>query len=117
VPACPVSAMQRFGALDQRLRARFARGDGNLPLSKPVRSATPGRKTAGHWRMSANMTFRYPEMLPKLLLVQKLSSIIITKAPYDVGAYRRSSGTGESTSVKRSRAPAAPLPSGLAAKD
>jgi predicted O-methyltransferase YrrM len=44
--------MQRFGALDQRLRARFARGNGDLRLPKPVRSAILPSKAPGIRRMS-----------------------------------------------------------------
>jgi hypothetical protein len=32
--------MQRFGALDRRLRARFARAECKLPLLKTIKGAT-----------------------------------------------------------------------------
>ena len=54
MPVCPINAMQRFGALDQRLRARFTRRNGDLRLPKPVRSAILPAKTPGIRRMSVN---------------------------------------------------------------
>jgi len=47
------SAFQRRATVDDQLRWPFARGDGDLPLPKPVRSAILTSKRPGIWRMSA----------------------------------------------------------------
>jgi hypothetical protein len=47
-------AFQRRAAVNHQLRWPFARGDGDLPLLKPVRSAILALKRPGIWRMSVN---------------------------------------------------------------
>jgi hypothetical protein len=49
-----VCAIQRFGALDRRIRAPFASGYGDLPLPKPVKGAILSSKTpgSGEYRVS-----------------------------------------------------------------
>jgi hypothetical protein len=45
-------AFQRRAAVNHQLRWPFARGDGDLPLPKLVRSAILASKWLGIWRMS-----------------------------------------------------------------
>ena len=45
-------AFQRRAAVNHQLRWPFARGDGDLPLPKPVRDAILASKRPGIWRMS-----------------------------------------------------------------
>ena len=45
-------AFQRRAAVNHQLRWPFARGDGDLPLPKPVRNAILASKWPGLWRMS-----------------------------------------------------------------
>jgi hypothetical protein len=45
-------AFQRRAAVNHQLRWPFARGDVDLPMPKPVRSAIPASKRPGTWRMS-----------------------------------------------------------------
>jgi hypothetical protein len=45
-------AFQRRAAVNHQLRWPFARGDGDLPLLKPVRSAILASKRPGIWQMS-----------------------------------------------------------------
>ena len=45
-------AFQRRAAVNHQLRWPFARGDGDLPLPKPVRNAILASKRPGIWRMS-----------------------------------------------------------------
>jgi hypothetical protein len=65
--------MQRFGALDQRFRARVPRGDGNLRLPKPVKSATLAAKPPGNLanvRLNVSHLPSYTDAYGRPLLVK-----------------------------------------------
>jgi hypothetical protein len=51
-------AFQRPAAVNRQPRKPFARGDGDLPLLKPMRCAILASKRPGIWRMSANLSTR-----------------------------------------------------------
>jgi hypothetical protein len=54
-------AFQRRAAVNHQIRWPFARGDGDLPLPKPVRNAILASKPPGIWRM----TVKVPPALAK----------------------------------------------------
>ena len=56
-------AFQRRAAVNHQLRWPFARGDGDLPLPKPVRSAILASK--GIWRMSVDASTISPSYPPE----------------------------------------------------
>ena len=51
-PGTRKAAFQRRAAVNHQLRCPFARGDGDFPLPKPVRSAILVSKRPRIWRMS-----------------------------------------------------------------
>ena len=52
-------AFQRRAAVNHQLRWLFARSHGDLPLSKPVRSAILASTRPGIWRMSDHISGLY----------------------------------------------------------